>query len=42
MPNDALICAGCGKATSELYTRLTDPVELRPPRYEPRKFGRYR
>jgi len=24
MPNDALLCAACGSATSEICTRLTD------------------
>jgi hypothetical protein len=37
MPNGALLCAKCGKATSEIYTRLVDPTEVRPPRYDPRK-----
>jgi hypothetical protein len=40
MQSGAFMCAKCGKATSELYTRLTDPRELRPSRYGPRKFGR--
>jgi len=39
MPMDAFLCAACGKATSELYTRFTDPAALRPDRYAPRKFG---
>ncbi len=29
----AFSCAGWGKATSKLFTRLTDPRELRPQRY---------
>jgi len=37
MPIDALLCAKCGKATSEIFTRLTDLEKLRSPRSGPRK-----
>ena len=37
MPMDALLCAACGKAMSEIYTRLSDPDKLRAPRFGPRK-----
>jgi len=30
----------CGKATSKIYTRLTDPDRLRTPRFGPRKARR--
>ena len=37
VPADALLCAKCGSATSELYTRITDPAHLRPLRFEPKR-----
>jgi len=37
MPSDAFLCAACGKATSEILTRLTDSDKLRSPRFGPRK-----
>lgn len=37
LPGGAAICAACGRPTSRVLTRLTDPVALRPPRYGARK-----
>ena len=38
MPMDALLCAKCGKATDESFTRLTDPDLLGSARFGPRKY----
>ena len=40
MPVDALLCAKCANATSELYTRITDPAQMRAPRFEPKRVKR--
>ena len=39
MPMDALLCAKCGKATSEIFTRLTD-LEIALAALRPSKGGR--
>ena len=36
MPPSALLCARCGQATSEIFSRITDRA-LRPPRFDPRR-----
>jgi predicted RNA-binding protein with PUA domain len=40
MPAGALLCAACGKAGSEIFTRLTDPADMRLPRFQPKRVKR--